>query len=117
MYNVELYTKENGKSPIKEFLDELENPMKAKAFREISLLQEHGHDLREPHVKYMKDGIFELRVKTGSNISRIFYFFFTKSDIILTNGFIKKTQKTPAKFIEKALEYKRNHIRRFSDEI
>ncbi|MGL4867269.1 MAG: type II toxin-antitoxin system RelE/ParE family toxin [Cetobacterium sp.] len=50
-------------------------------------------------------------------MSRIFYFFFTKEKIVLTNGFIKKTQKTPKKEIEKAKEYKFDYIRRNEYEI
>lgn len=113
MYNIEFYTFNNGESPIKIFLDSLEKKMLAKAFRELELLQEFGHDLREPHVKYMQDGIFELRIKAGSDISRIFYFFFKKEKIILTNGFIKKTNKTPKKEITKAVEYMKDYERRF----
>ena len=117
LYNIDFYVKENGKIPVQEFLDSLQKKMLAKALREIKLLQENGRDLREPHVKYMKDGIYELRVKAGSDISRIFYFFFSKEDIILTNGFIKKTPKTPQKELKKAFEYKDDYIRRSNDEI
>ena len=43
------------------------------------------------------EGIFELRAKVGSDITRVLYFFYVERHIILTNGFIKKTQKTPRK--------------------
>ena len=56
----------------------------------------------------MKNGLYELRVKAGSDISRIFHFF-SNEDIILTNGFIKKTQKPQKKEFDKALEYKDDH--------
>lgn len=36
----------------------------------------------------------------------MFYFFYSGQRIIVTNGFIKKTQKTPRGEIEKALRYK-----------
>ena len=117
MYHVDFYTRENGKCPVKDFLDSLEKKMLAKALRELKLLQDNGRDLKEPHVKYMKNGLYELRVKAGSDISRIFYFFFSNEDIILTNGFIKKTQKTPKKELDKALEYKDDHLRRYKNEI
>ena len=48
--------------------------------------------LREPYSKYLEDGIFEVRGKVGNDISRVLYH---GGKIILTNGFIKKTQKTP----------------------
>lgn len=93
MFQINFYEKENGEIPVKDFLLDLDLKMRAKAFKEIEILQTFGSDLREPRVKYMQDGIFELRIKSGNNISRIFYFFFTKENIILTNGFIKKHTK------------------------
>ncbi len=48
------------------------------------------------------DGIFEIRVKVGSNIYRIFCFFDKGNLVILMNGFQKKTDKTPKNEIEKA---------------
>lgn len=50
--------------------------------------------------------MFELRIKSGSNISRIIYFFYVDRRIILINGFVKKTQKKPRIEIDKALRYK-----------
>lgn len=47
------------------------------------------------------DGIFEIRVKVGSNIYRIFCFFDKGNLVILMNGFQKKTDKTPKNEIEK----------------
>jgi len=52
-----------------------------------------GTMVREPYSKHLDDGIFEVRAQVGSNISRVLYFFFTGKRIILTQGFIKKTQK------------------------
>jgi phage-related protein len=43
------------------------------------------------------------------DITRIFYFFYVKNTIVLTNGFVKKTQKTPKMEIELALKYKADY--------
>jgi len=48
-------------------------------------------------------GLFEARIKLGSNIWRVFCFFDKRKLVILLNGFIKKTQKTPKKEIDKAI--------------
>lgn len=112
LHEIEFYEKENGKAPIEKFMNGLDEKMRTKALRELILLKEHGRDLREPHVKYMGEGIHELRIQTGSNISRIFYFFYSDNGIILTNGFIKKTKKTPPNELKKAIKYKKDHIRR-----
>ncbi len=50
------------------------------------------------------DGLFEARVQLGSNIWRVFCFFDDGKLVILLNGFIKKTQKTPKKEIERAVQ-------------
>jgi len=49
-------------------------------------------------------GLYEARVKLGSNIWRVFCFFDKGKLVILLNGFTKKTQKTPKKEIIKALK-------------
>lgn len=52
------------------------------------------------------------RIKSSSDISRILYFFFVGDKAVLTNGFVKKTQKTPRKEIEKAKTYRKDYLRR-----
>lgn len=72
----------------------------------IELLEVYGHELREPYSKILDDGIFELRAKQGSDISRILYFFVIGNKIVLTNGFVKKTQKTPLREIKLAKKFR-----------
>lgn len=55
------------------------------------------------------DGLYEIRIKLGSDIFRIFCFFAEGKIIVLANGFQKKTQKTPKSEIEKALKIKREY--------
>ena len=50
--------------------------------------------------------------KVGTDISRVLYFFYYEGRIVLTHGFIKKTQRTPAGEIEKAKKYRRDYIER-----
>lgn len=64
--------------------------------------------------KYLKhitgtDGIYEIRVSSGSNIFRIFCFFDEGKLIIVLNGFQNKTQKTPVEEIEKAKKLKKKY--------
>ena len=113
MWQVEFYEKENGEIPVNDFLLSLNEKMRAKAAKEICILSEYGNRLREPYSKHIQEGIFELRIKFASDISRIFYFFFDGDKIILTNGFVKKTQKTPKEEIERAIKYKEDYQRRY----
>lgn len=79
------YEKENGEVPVEEFLDSVNPKMRAKIFGLLGILQEKGNMLREPYSKHLDDGIFELRCKSGSDITRVLYFFYYEGKIILTN--------------------------------
>lgn len=120
MWNVVFYKKKNGEIPVLQYLQELNPKMKAKAFSEIDLLEKHGRNLREPYVKPIVGekykGLFELRVKFSSNISRIFYFSFQQNTFVLLHGFTKKANKTPVAELEKALKYKEDYERRCRNE-
>ena len=57
----------------------------------------------------MGTDLYEIRVILGNNIFRIFCFFDKGKLVVLLNGFQKKTQKTPKREIEKALNLKRQY--------
>ena len=63
------------------------------------------------YFKHMEgaEGLYEIRVQFGNDIFRIFCFFDEGKLVVLTNGFQKKTQKTPKKEIEKALKIKEEY--------
>ena len=75
----------------------------------------NGYELREPYSKFLEDGIFELRIKQGSNITRVLYFFFVNRKIILTNGFVKKTLKMPKNEIALARKYRNVYMEKEGD--
>ena len=52
----------------------------------------------------------------GSNIVRAFYFFCWNREIVMTNGFVKKTEKTPRREIRLAKKYRDDYLRRFANE-
>ena len=83
---VEYYEKEDGSYPVEEFLLSLDIKMRAKVFRNLELLEIKGNQLR--------------------------YFFVIGNKVILTNGFIKKTQKTPRSEIKLAKQYREDYQRR-----
>lgn len=114
-FTVGFYEKENGEKPVELFLDKLDIKMRSKLLMILKILQEKGNLLSEPYSKHLDDGIFEIRGKVGSDISRVLYFFYFGGKIIVTNGFIKKTQKTPSKEIEKAKCYRKDYLERFGE--
>ncbi len=110
--NFKFYENASGEQPAKAFLLNLDYKMRAKMINTIAILSDNGHELREPYSKHLSEGIFELRAKVGSDITRVLYFFYVDRQIILTNGFIKKTQKTPQSEIDKAKSYRADYLRR-----
>ena len=60
----------------------------------------------------LEDGIFELRAQSGSDITRVLYFFFVGRKIILTNGFVKKTPQTPPEELDRAKQYRSDYLKR-----
>lgn len=111
-FKAEFYQTKDGTKPAKAFMLSQDEKMKAKLFGLVDVLEQYGNALREPYSKPLGDGIFELRAKAGTNISRVLYFFYYEGRIILTHGFVKKTQKTPPGEIKKAKEYRKDFLER-----
>lgn len=106
-YEVELM------DPAVEFVQKLAVKMRAKVFRTIELLILFGPQLPAPHAKSLKGcgGLKELRVKQGNNIVRLFYFHSKGKVYIVTSGYIKKTQKTNQREIERAVRLMNDYCR------
>lgn len=92
--------------PVQEFLDSLETKERKRVLWAIDLLSDYGSDLvllGRDHAAYLRDKIFELRVRSRHKRFRVFYFFFDGDRVILTHGIVKKTGKVPESEIDKAL--------------
>ena len=111
-FEVEFYESPEGSCPVEEFILKQDVKMQAKIYRVIELLEMKGNNLREPYSKFLGDGIFELRAKQGGDITRVLYFFVLGSKVVLTNGFVKKTQKTPRSEIELAKKRRDDYVNR-----
>lgn len=111
---VDFYHTARGDSPVEDFLNELPSKLRAKNVRELDFLAEFGTDLPMPYARQLHgkkaDGLWELRVKLASDITRVFYFFPVGNRALLLHGFAKKTDETPPKELETA-------IRRMNDSI
>lgn len=114
-FEVQFYETEDGQCPVEEFLLGLNVKMRAKMLGFMQILEEKGVELREPYTKPLDDGILELRCSFAGNITRVMFFFYIGGKIILTNGFVKKTQKTPPAEIETAKKRRDDYIRRFGE--
>ena len=109
LFEVEYYEKSDGTYPAEEFILSQDIKMQTKLFRLLELLELKGNELREPYSKSLSDGIFEIRAIQGNNITRVLYFFVVDKKIILTNGFVKKAQKTPENEIVLAKKYRKDY--------
>jgi phage-related protein len=61
------------------------------------------------YLKHVEDGIYEVRVKLGSNIYRVMAFFDDNKLVLTINGFQKKTQKTPKSDITRAKKIRQEY--------
>jgi phage-related protein len=98
------------KDYFQEFFEKQRDKVKDKIIWTLDLIE----DLQKVPESYLKhientDGLFEIRVQQGSDIFRIFCFFDQGQLVVLTNGFQKKTQKTPKQEIDKALKIKQDY--------
>lgn len=96
----------------KDFILSLDEKLRAKTLWNINLLAKVGTALRGPESSKLDDGIFEIRTIVGTNLTRVLYFFCIGKKAVLTNGFVKKTQKTPKREIEKAKSYRDDFLKR-----
>ena len=95
------------KNFFEDFFKEQKQRVKDKIIWTFDLIEELQR-VPETYLKHIEntDGLYEIRVQLGSDIFRIFCFFDQGQLVVLANGFQKKTQKTPKKEIELALEIK-----------
>ena len=84
--------------------------VQAKIFWTIILI-ENVEKVPSKYLKYIigSDGVFEIRILIRNDIFRIFCFFNKQNELVLINGFQKKTQKTPQNEIDKALKIKHDY--------
>jgi phage-related protein len=113
---VDYYCSIRGDSPVKEFLSALPAKLLAKNMRELELLEEFGVALPPPYTKQLRGkeaaGLWELRVKLSTDITRIFYFFPAGNRILLLHGFVKKTDRTPVQELQTAIRRMKDAIER-----
>jgi len=110
---IEFYRTPSGNCPIEEFLDSL-NEQHARKVTWVLRLVERIDIVPMQYLKKL-DGtqdIWEIRVQFGGNNYRLLGFFDEGKLIILTNGFSKKTQKTPTKEIKLAEQRRSEYLQR-----
>jgi len=68
----------------------------------LEMIEEFGPALGKPHTAPMGNGLFEIRAKGKEGIGRALFCAVKGQEIVILHSFIKKTQRTPKKELEKA---------------
>lgn len=113
MKQIKFYRTQSGKSPVEEFLDTLKPKHAKKVTWTLRLIE----DMDQIPVQYFKklkntDDIWEVRARIGSHSFRLLGFITGDEFVVLTNGFKKKSQKTPKQEIELAEQRKADYLAR-----
>ncbi len=95
---VVFYRSAAGREPVREWLRGLDQASK-RAFGEDIKTVQFGWPLGMPLVRSLGGGLWEVRSQVRDGIGRIL-FLAEGQVMVLLHGFIKKTQKTPAKEME-----------------
>jgi phage-related protein len=107
------YRTADGKCPVQDFLDSLPGKVSKKIVGVLKLVE----DLDAVPSLYFKkligtEDIWECRIQFGSNAYRLLCFFLNRSVVVLSHGFVKKSQKIPVHEIERAEAYRRDFLKR-----
>ena len=91
-----------------DFMSKLSDIERKKILRALLLL-ETDDKIPYHYIKYIRDGVYELRINCGNNEFRIFFIYDGTTIVVLFNCFKKKTQKTPKSEIDKAITLKNEY--------
>jgi len=113
MRTINFYRLPNGQSPVEAFLDSLTGKQAQKVLWVLQIIEEFESVPRQYFKKLVNsEGIWEVRIQFGNDIFRLLGFFDDGSLLILTNGFAKKSQKTPPQEIALAMRRKNDYLAR-----
>jgi len=96
-WEIVAYQDEQARQPVTDFIASLPQKDQARIYWTLDLLREFSLDLKMPYARPVHGKLWELRVRSGRNIYRIFYFAHTGQRFVLLHAFQKKTRKTPRK--------------------
>ena len=103
--NLVFFREASGKAPVVQWLEDLrrgDRKALMKCVAAIKRLAACGHELRRPIADYLREDIYELRIKCRHVNFRVFYFFHGRTVAVLTNG-LAKEGAVPAEEIDRAI--------------
>jgi len=114
-FSVEFVELENDKKPLAVFVVDLSIEDRAKVSETFNFfleLKKRNLPIKENLSTHLDEGNYDLRISLSHKIARILSYYQKGANIIITHGFIKKSQKTPAKEIARAKKYREIYSRR-----
>ena len=110
MREIKFYKNTSGQCPVQDFIRALPTKEREKLLWVLASVR----DIQMVPQEYFKklqntDGIWEVRAQHAGKAFRLLGFLDKGNLVILTNGFIKKTQKTPPQEIDLAEERKKEY--------
>lgn len=97
------YTKSSGKSPILDYIDDLNLKDKTKLLGCLESIESMGFDSPRVEFRQIEGKLWEIKIKLSSGGHRLFYVTLTKTRMVLLHAYKKQSQKAPKKEIETAL--------------
>lgn len=92
---VVFYREDDRSVPMRDWLDGIPQKAQAKCLVKLGRLEELGNELRRPEADYLRDGIYELRVRFQSVNYRMLYFFHRRTAAIVSHGVVKERLVPP----------------------
>jgi phage-related protein len=100
-----IFEDDDGSVPFLDWFDGLSIKVQAKCLVRLERLGELGHELRRPEADYLRDEVYELRVRHQTVNYRMLYFFHGKTAVVVSHG-LRKEQAVPRREIDLAVERK-----------
>ncbi len=113
-WNVELYERSDGSSPVVEFIEQQSKRNQAKILAELDDLVEFGLMPRGGKLRHIEGKLWELRFRGEGLHFRLVYFAHTGRKIVVLHGFCKKTRKTPKRELNTARRRLQDYLDRFT---
>ncbi|PCJ58905.1 MAG: hypothetical protein COA65_06950 [Rhodospirillaceae bacterium] len=83
----------------------LADDLQARFLHVAEMLEELGPSrVNKPHVTKLRGKLWEMRMKGRDGIARAIYFAATGRRLVVVRAFVKKTQKTPNREIDLAIQ-------------
>jgi len=101
-WTLERYERDDGESPVEDFINGLPTKVRARVRAHLTHLQEVGNRAATPISEALGGGLTALRVSVGRHEVRILYTFFPGQKVVLLHGFLKKTRTIPPRELETA---------------